>query len=311
MSTVKTNTLENVAGTASFLVEDLALFSPYAMRNKLINGGMDIWQRGTSFTVTKVGIFTSDRWKVFDTGNSGLMTADKTQSNAYPGFGVLAIRKLSSAVTLRQSIEGGHLQGKTVTISFAIAGSTADGVLDGISFRQRGGTDNAVTNIVIDEPIPTTYTRLSYTTTLLVDSSQIDVTHVDVDINMSGDDVVIAYFAQIQLEEGSMASPFEVRPIGMELSLCQRYYQVIPLNGSGNILADGYYGAGSYLVWRSARPVEMRIVPSSTIALTVLNADGEGIYGESVGIMGVYARVIAAGRAYLTAGSTYIADAEL
>ena len=29
----------------------------------------------------------------------------------------------------------------------------------------------------------------------------------------------------IQLEEGTVATPFEQRPIGLEFSLCQRYYQ--------------------------------------------------------------------------------------
>lgn len=32
--------------------------------------------------------------------------------------------------------------------------------------------------------------------------------------------------AQIQLEEGSVATPFEVRPLGLELALCQRYYEL-------------------------------------------------------------------------------------
>ena len=31
----------------------------------------------------------------------------------------------------------------------------------------------------------------------------------------------------VQLEEGSVATPFELRPIGLELSLCQRYYETI------------------------------------------------------------------------------------
>jgi len=42
----------------------------------------------------------------------------------------------------------------------------------------------------------------------------------------------------VQLETGSYKSTFEHRPYGMELSLCQRYYEVLPdLSGSGSILA--------------------------------------------------------------------------
>jgi len=42
----------------------------------------------------------------------------------------------------------------------------------------------------------------------------------------------------VQLETGSYKSAFEHRPYGMELSLCQRYYEVLPdLSGSGSIIA--------------------------------------------------------------------------
>ena len=34
-------------------------------------------------------------------------------------------------------------------------------------------------------------------------------------------------FSNVQLEEGSVATPFEQRPYGLELSLCQRYYNTI------------------------------------------------------------------------------------
>ena len=32
-------------------------------------------------------------------------------------------------------------------------------------------------------------------------------------------------FSQVQLEEGTVATSFEHRPIALELALCQRYYE--------------------------------------------------------------------------------------
>ena len=36
-------------------------------------------------------------------------------------------------------------------------------------------------------------------------------------------------FSEVQLEPGSVATPFEFRSIGQELVLCQRYYEIIPV----------------------------------------------------------------------------------
>jgi hypothetical protein len=38
------------------------------------------------------------------------------------------------------------------------------------------------------------------------------------------------YLTGVQLEEGRVATPFEFRHYGTELSLCQRYYEVLPVN---------------------------------------------------------------------------------
>jgi len=37
--------------------------TPSVQQNLLINGGFEIWQRGTSFSMTNSGIYTADRWK--------------------------------------------------------------------------------------------------------------------------------------------------------------------------------------------------------------------------------------------------------
>ena len=78
------------------------------------------------------------------------------------------------------------------------------------------------------------------------------------DIATTGNEFIIT---GIQLEEGSMATPFEQRPIGLELSLCQRYYQT----GRGTIVkvSTSAYHSGTHPL---SFPCMMRATP--TISFT-------------------------------------------
>ena len=66
-------------------------------------------------------------------------------------------------------------------------------------------------------------------------------------------------FNFVQLEEGTIATPFEQRPYGLELSLCQRYYWAI---------VDTVYGQFNNLGTPAAcsltlkHPVRMRTIPT-------------------------------------------------
>jgi hypothetical protein len=70
-------------------------------------------------------------------------------------------------------------------------------------------------------------------------------------VSVIGTNGATFYITGVQLEKGSVATPFEFRSIGQELGLCQRYfeksfgYSVAPLNGpNSTTLADA---ANSYL----------------------------------------------------------------
>ena len=67
-----------------------------------------------------------------------------------------------------------------------------------------------------------------------------------------------------QFEKSSIATPFEQRPIGLELSLCQWYYEV----GNGYGLA---YGASGTLLQRFTIPyrVTKRVAPTASSATYV------------------------------------------
>jgi hypothetical protein len=63
-------------------------------------------------------------------------------------------------------------------------------------------------------------------------------------------------FSQVQLEPGPVATPFERRPIGTELALCQRYYC--------EQMAHAQAPAVGSLVTPVYFPVEMRATPTAT-----------------------------------------------
>jgi len=63
--------------------------------------------------------------------------------------------------------------------------------------------------------------------------------------------------AQVQLEEGSVATPFEERPYGVELQLCQRYYCFL----EGTTLAF-MYSSGTSSIIAQELPVQMRTTPA-------------------------------------------------
>jgi hypothetical protein len=58
----------------------------------------------------------------------------------------------------------------------------------------------------------------------------------------------------VQLESGSVATPFERRSYGQELSLCQRYYQLIGFGTSLQVSSGQTYGGNVQFNWMRALP---------------------------------------------------------
>ena len=70
------------------------------------------------------------------------------------------------------------------------------------------------------------------------------------------------YITGVQLEVGSVATPFERRPYGTELALCQRYYWRI--TGSTNVpFGSGFNSATTSNEIVTFFPVEMRTAPTA------------------------------------------------
>lgn len=108
-------------------------------------------------------------------------------------------------------------------------------------------------------------------------------------VNLVGTNGATFYITGVQLEAGSVATPFERRSYGQELALCQRYYYRITRNASVDIrIGVGQAigtGTGDYMV---QYPVTMRDSPtaleqSGTAAdYQVLSSNGSFITANAV-----------------------------
>lgn len=228
MSILRVNTIENEAGTTSFKTDEIPNAGAFSFRNKLMNGGFDIWQRGTTKGASQWQ-YIADRWMM-----GGITSASK-YDDTYGNYGLQIkadIANTSDNCYIGQHIEDWkNLLGKTVTVSFDWTVITAPTVTCnvGLSYKYTS----------LDNPKGsfdgTTSGRKSVT--IVLSASDVDFTRDSMFLSISfannnysapasAGEVKIA---RVQMEEGSVATPFEYRPVAIELSLCQRYYQEVSI----------------------------------------------------------------------------------
>jgi hypothetical protein len=70
------------------------------------------------------------------------------------------------------------------------------------------------------------------------------------------------YITGVQLEAGSVATPFERRQYGQELALCSRYFWKISGASANNYVGAGFCDSSTAVVTIVAYPVRMRAIPT-------------------------------------------------
>jgi hypothetical protein len=272
------------------------------MRNKIINGKMDVAQRGTSFPAVGAGTYTLDRWRTSTNATSAVLTAsqqsDVPSSNEFQNSLRLAVTTADTSiastdqVNIQQRIEGYNardLIGKTFALSFWVRSTktgthcvyfqnsaqdrtfvleytvSASNIWEYKTVTVSGGLITAGTwdwttgvglvvgwTLAAGSSLQTTAGAWQ-TGTFLGTSNQ---------VNCLDSNTNIFAITGVQLEVGSVATPFEHRPIGAELALCQRYYYRI----GGQLLNDfgtGYVNSISQAQILTPFPVSMRVAPSA------------------------------------------------
>jgi hypothetical protein len=240
-----------------------------AGKNAVINGGFDIWQRGTTFTNPGTGqTFTTDRWSAY-MGN-GTVTQDTTLVNPGSRYGARITATASSNYSFLTIIETANslpLAGRTVTLSGYYAGTP--GINPGVILNYSTNVDDSLFNIntaatLISQSVPTVTGSFQRFTATYALSSTAKTLRIAVDLpSLTNTNFVT--LSNIQLEIGSIATPFARAggSIGGELALCQRYYWRTVATSAFGIFAFGMGTGSTTAVFPVNFPTTMRIAPTS------------------------------------------------
>lgn len=113
------------------------------------------------------------------------------------------------------------------------------------------------------------------------------------------------YVTGVQLEAGSVATPFERRLYGQELALCQRYYQ------ARGFFHTGYNSASGTLDVDAPFPVVMRTAPTITFSASPAYTNCSGQTTVSIQDYRLIARVTVTALGSATVNTSWTAAAEL
>lgn len=292
MSNLKVNTINDASGGSAAVLYGVAS-PPNSMgfRNRLINSDMRIDQRNAGASVSSDGAYPCDRFGAFRA--SGTFTAQ--QSSIAPAGFTTSLLYTSTATTtttyagVQQIIEGnniadfgwGSASAQSVTLSFWVR-SSLTGTFGG-SLRNSAANRSYVFQYTINaantwEQKTVNITGDTSGTWLTTNGTGIrvwfdtgsdtarlstagawsagDYLGVTGSTRVTNTNGATFYITGVQLEAGTVATPFERRDYGRELMMCQRYFErsvdAVAATGFSTTLAVAYW---PYLVEKRANPV--------------------------------------------------------
>jgi hypothetical protein len=235
-------------------------------RNRIINGAMLVNQRGSTSLSSGVSTVTYlvDRWFGFATG------AAVNLSYASNGFRVTGAAS-NTAALIGQRIEATNsfdLNSATATLSFLAASSNSVTLNWKVSYADSVDDFTSVTQSNTGT-VSTTPSQTRYSATFTLSGAA--TTGVQIEFFVNNFTSGTFDINEVQLEPGPVATPFERRPIGTELALCQRYYETGRVSAFATATNTHHLGAPCfYKVTKRAVPnVELVSVASVQFPGTV------------------------------------------
>ena len=253
-------------------------------RNLIHNGDFQVWQRGTGdFTLNNSNAYTVDRWHGGTNGSEDVIYSRSTYEVQRYALRVRRTGTSSGRMYATQMIETATLdmmRGQTITLSYrARKGSDFN-----TTFVSRIGTQTNET--------PRDDSKLEfndYTASLTTDWQTFSHSLTLTSTSNSGSGLLVEFIAEsgaggtsnfwyeitdVQLEIGSVATPFERLPYYIVEKDCQRYYYQYNGTNNGFIMCGGYVDSSYVHIIHVGEqfPAVMRAIP----AITIYSGSGDG-----------------------------------
>ena len=266
-------------------------------RNIVMNGGFDVWQRGTSVTEASNSYnnFTADRWSAYFAGTYTQQQTTLPNGDYVNYFrGVLGTTS-SNRININHFIENGNsiMSGKYVTVSFWLACDQPGSEVN-VKLQTTSGTNFSSYTQIANKYIKTEQDWKKYEITFHCSN--------DLGNNSARPHGLLEFdgsdaqwpngstfeIAQVQIEIGRASTPFEHRSYGEELALCQRYYVQYDLASYQRLVATSYCDINNRVQVDISLPVPLRSYVSAghtnlTIsgqAVNVINLSQTGSNGN-------------------------------
>jgi CheY-specific phosphatase CheX len=230
--------ISNALTTANLFASTVSTTNPIPFRNRIINGGMTVWQRNVASISTTASLYTTaDRW-CGALGTSGLLLSQwpgPTENTQFPYSLQVTTSTTTTGVPLvEQRIENlnipDFINGTPVTVSF-YAGQPYGTLMPltvGLYYAtavNNFGTQTLAVAATQNTPTLTT-ANVQYSLTFTLTTSLGATNGLSLRFTTGGASAIgsTILLTAVQVEKGLLATPFEVRPYGTELRLAQRYY---------------------------------------------------------------------------------------
>jgi len=294
-------------GTATAQLSSLNGGALSGARNRIINGDMRIDQRNAGASVTPNNSYTLDRWQGQNSQTSKYTVQQSSTIPSFHTKSLLVTSSSAYSVVsgdyffINQPIEAfnvddiafGTASAKTLSLSFWVRSSLT------------GTFGGSVRNYATDRSYPFSYTISSANTyeyktiTIPGDTSGTWIAGTNSvglylafcigagssflatagswasgnyvgptgQTSVVGTNGATFYITGVQLEAGSVATPFERRSYGQELALCQRYFQKVSGGGSniGAVSSGVVYNTSSAITYFKFSAT-MRAAPTGSVA---------------------------------------------